>query len=144
MAAQAELADYLDEIRQEVCRYCPERPPGGPPCAPLGKNCGIELHLPQLVACTRQVNSGLIEPYLEHNRRAICTGCAFLHSDICPCPMDYLAILAVQAIEDVDERRAEWERLRTHLFDPARRPKVPVAEMCRAYEERTGTFTGCD
>jgi hypothetical protein len=27
-----------------------------------------------------------------------------LHSSICPCPMDYLAVLLVQAVENVDAR----------------------------------------
>ena len=33
MVAECELAEYLDEIRREVCSRCVERPPGGPPCA---------------------------------------------------------------------------------------------------------------
>ena len=79
--------------------------PGGPPCAPLGKNCGVELHLPELIESIHQVQSGSIEPYLAHNRQEICEQCAFLHSSICPCPMDYLAILIVQAVENVQKRR---------------------------------------
>ncbi len=38
MTGQVELNEYLDEIRQEVCTRCMERPPGGPPCAPWGNN----------------------------------------------------------------------------------------------------------
>src|SRR6202035_3752578 len=83
---------------------CVERPPGGPPCAPLGKVCGIEMHLPQIIDSIHQVKSHLIEPYLQTNRQRVCEGCAFLHSSICPCPMDYLAVLLVQAVEAVDER----------------------------------------
>ena len=32
---------------------CIERPPGGPPCAPLGKECGIEMHLPAVIDAIR-------------------------------------------------------------------------------------------
>ena len=49
MYSQQQLAEYMDEIRKDVCSRCIERPPGGPPCAPLGKRCGIELNLPQLI-----------------------------------------------------------------------------------------------
>jgi hypothetical protein len=144
MVAKAELPEYLEEIRQQVCTHCPERQPGGPPCAARGKTCGVELHLDRLVSCTREVQSDLIETYVAHNREEICAGCAFLHSDICPCPMEYLAVLVVQAIEEVDDRNGRWEWLRRRLSKTAGPRKVPVAEMCRAYEAATGTCVGCD
>jgi hypothetical protein len=109
MIAEAELTEYLEEIRRQVCSRCVERPAGGPPCAPLGKTCGVELHLPQLIESIRQTRSPLIGPYLERNRKEICTSCAFLDTSICPCPMDYLAVLLVQAVEAVDERRQRAE-----------------------------------
>lgn len=106
MVPATETAEYLDEIRKHVCSKCVERPPGGPPCAPLGKVCGIELHLPKIVDAIHDVHSDGIAPYLEHNRATVCEGCAFHHADICPCPMDYLAVLVVEAVEAVDRRRA--------------------------------------
>jgi hypothetical protein len=105
MNAEADLQDYLEEIRQDVCDRCVERPEGGPPCAPLGKLCGVELHLPQLVAAVREVHSGWMAPYLDNNRKKVCDRCPYLRHDCCPCPMDSLALLIVQAIEAVDERR---------------------------------------
>src|SRR5438046_1261907 len=107
MIAAPELKEYADEIRNQVCSRCIERPAGGPPCAPLGKDCGVEMHLPELIEAIHEVDNPLIGAYLEHNRRGICEHCAFLHSSICPCPMDYLAVLLVQAVETVDERRRE-------------------------------------
>src|SRR5262249_13675917 len=104
--AAADYQEYLDEIREQVCSRCVERPPGGPPCAPLGKVCGVEMHLPQLVESIRSVHSGLVEPYVRHNREGICAHCDYLESSICPCPMDYLAALVVEAVETVDRRRA--------------------------------------
>ena len=107
MVAEAELADYLDEIRREVCSRCVERPPGGPPCAPLGKECGIEMHLPELIDAIHEVRSDSIVPYVLNNRHKICEHCTLLHSTVCPCPMDYLAVLLVQAVESVDRRQEE-------------------------------------
>jgi hypothetical protein len=105
MVTDAELAEYQNEIRKQVCSVCVERPAGGPPCAPLGKQCGIEMHLPKLIDAIHKVNSDSIRPYLEMNRSSICTGCSLFHGSTCPCPMDYLAVLLVHAVETVDRRR---------------------------------------
>jgi hypothetical protein len=155
MTGEIELQEYLDEIRREVCSNCVERPEGGPPCGPLGKPCGVELHLPQLVAAVHEVHSGLIEPYLACNRKAVCTTCPFLHSDHCPCPMDTLAVLVVEAVEAVDRRRAG--RGPGHLAEVVRDltpggpwpltdyDSGPEGEaIAREFEDATGTWTGCD
>jgi len=107
MLAELELADYLKEIREEVCSRCVERPPHGPPCAPLGKRCGIETHLAEIVDSIHAVRSNVITPYLDNNRKCICANCAFHHGSNCPCPMDYLSVLLVQAVESVDQRQSE-------------------------------------
>jgi hypothetical protein len=109
MVTETALAEYLDEIRKQVCSRCIERPPEGPPCAPQGKQCGIEMHLPELIDAVHEVRSDLIDKYLDNNRQRICEKCPLLHSSVCPCPMDYLAVLLVQAIEDVDRRHEEEE-----------------------------------
>jgi hypothetical protein len=106
MATTAELNEYLDEIRLQVCAHCVERPSGGPPCAPLGKQCGIEMHLPQLIDAIHGVDSASIVPYLDNSRHQICEHCSQFEKEGCPCPMDYLAVLLVQAVETVDARRA--------------------------------------
>jgi hypothetical protein len=93
-----------------VCSRCIERPPGGPPCALLGKECGVELHLPQLIESIRRVHSPMLQPYLDTNRCEVCEHCTHLHNSICPCPMDYLAELLVEAVETVDERRTAGEK----------------------------------
>lgn len=107
MVPQAELPEYLEEIRQIVCSRCVERPEGGPPCMPLGKVCGVEQHLSSLVESIHHVQSNRIQPYLNQNHQEICEQCAFLHGSFCPCPMDSLAVLLVQAVETVDERRGQ-------------------------------------
>jgi hypothetical protein len=111
MLSEAELTEYLAEIRKQVCSRCIERPPGGPPCAPLGKVCGIELHLPQIITAIREVKSNWLEDYLENDRAKVCAFCPHLHSSICPCPMDYLGALLVEAVETVDERKDREKQL---------------------------------
>src|SRR5262249_45650122 len=143
MLAEAELAEYMEEIRKEVCSVCVERPEGGPPCAPLGKQCGIEMHLPQLIEAIREVHSDYIGPYLANNFCKVCQHCTLLDSSNCPCPMDYLAVLLVQAIEAVDGRRARRERVRT-LIAPLIERKGGLEEVARAYEQAAGQWTGCD
>jgi hypothetical protein len=104
-----EMAEYLTEIREKVCSCCVERPLGGPPCEPLGKNCTIEQHLPRFVDAVHEVNSPLIQPYLDNIQRRVCVQCHSRGGDFCPCPLDYLLVLVVQAIETVDQRRARAE-----------------------------------
>jgi hypothetical protein len=107
MYSNAELDEYVAEIREQVCSRCVERPPGGPPCAPLGKPCGVELHLPLFLEAVHEMESPLVEPYLENIHRRVCSQCARRGCDGCPCPLDYLLVLVVQAIETVDQRRLQ-------------------------------------
>jgi len=144
MVTEAELREYLDEIRDEVCSHCVERPPGGPPCLPRGKPCGIELHLGRLVEAVRQVHSELIGPYMDHNRQRICTDCRYLHSEHCPCPMDSLALLLVDAIEALDQRHLRLLRGRQVLKALPGSDRPDMAAIARAYEEGAGTWSGCD
>jgi hypothetical protein len=139
MATATELEEYLAEIRREVCSHCVEKPPGGPPCAPLGKVCGIELHLPQLIESIHKVHSPFIGPYLDHNRAEVCSKCAFLHSSVCPCPMDYLAVLLAEAVETVDARRPRPDDLRQLAEQPGE-----GATVAEAYEAASGRWSGCD
>jgi hypothetical protein len=141
---EQDLAEYLGEIREQVCSRCPERPPGGPPCAPLGKACGVEMHLPQLIDSIHTVQSHRIDPYLAHNRMEICTHCAFLHSSICPCPMDYLAVLVVEAVEAVDQRRLRREMGRQFAAGLPEGHTVGIDEVRLAYQEGAGAWAGCD
>ena len=114
MYTQVELQDYLDEIRKEVCTRCIDRPPGGPPCAPLGKMCAVELFLPLLLKAVHEVDSPTIDRYVHNLRRRVCSQCihqnaegfCFLRAEKV-CALDYLFPLLVQAVETVDERRAK-------------------------------------
>ncbi len=144
MIAELELQEYLDEIREKVCSRCVERPEGGPPCVPLGKPCGVELHLPQLVESVREVHSGLIAPYLESDRCHICTTCSYLHGEHCPCPMDTLAVLVVEAIETVERRHAQPKTGKAQIAALSGNGGAEIGEIAQAYEDATGSWTGCD
>jgi hypothetical protein len=101
-----ELEEYMSAIREQVCTHCIERPQGGPPCAPLGKRCGIELNLEGLVGAVRRVHARMMDPYIERFHDDVCTHCSNRPTNQCPCPLDYLLSLAIEAIESVDERHA--------------------------------------
>jgi hypothetical protein len=73
-----------------------------------GKQCGVELHLPQLMEAIQEIKSGSIIPYLDNNQHRICKHCAHRQDfSMCPCPLKYLAVLIVQAVEAVDLGRHE-------------------------------------
>jgi hypothetical protein len=144
MLTTAELDEYLSEIRNQVCANCVERPSDGPPCEPLGKMCGVELHLPELIESVHSAFSRSIGPYFETKQRQVCDHCSFQHSKFCPCPMDYLLVLVVEAIETVDarhERRAKG-RQRLAGMHPAR--SANLDEIRQLYEHAAGAWTGCD
>jgi hypothetical protein len=118
MFAVADYAEYLDEVREQVCGRCPERDPERypwPGCA----GCGVELQLPELVESIHEagVLHGL-DPALS-------------------------ARLA-GAVRAVDERRRQWELVRRHAARRSRRQRLPVAAILAAYEAETGTCLGCD
>jgi hypothetical protein len=101
-----DLEEYMAEIREQVCSRCIERRAGTPPCAPLGKNCGIELNLPQIIEAVHGVHSRSMDQYIIRLHNDVCAHCSALDSESCTCPLRYLLLLAVEAIEEVDARRA--------------------------------------
>lgn len=107
MYTQSQLDEYMAEIRDQVCSRCIERPPGAPPCAPQGKSCGIELHLEQIVELTHRTRNQAMDAYIERFHEDVCAHCANRTTDQCPCPLDPLLQLAIEAIETVDERRRQ-------------------------------------
>ena len=110
MQADARLQEYLDELRAKVCTRCIERPSGGPPCLPLGKRCGIEINLPQLIDAVQHQSCHSMEPYINGLHGEVCSDCVNEPTNQCPCPLEYLLPLAVEAIETVaDRRRARGE-----------------------------------
>ena len=105
MEATSKYDCYLAELRNSVCTHCIERQPGAPPCSAQGKACGIEQHIPELVEICRTTNSVQMGPYIDQLHDKICADCANRESPTCPCPLDYLLQLAVEAIERVQGSR---------------------------------------
>jgi hypothetical protein len=70
---------------------------------PLGKRCGVELHLEDLVAVVHSNAAARIDPYIDGFHTTICTSCPVNPTSQCPCPLEYLITLAVEAIESVDQ-----------------------------------------
>jgi len=106
MYTQADLDDYMTEIRGHVCSRCIEKLPGAPPCAPQGKRCGIELHFSDIIDVCHATRCKSMEPYGTRLHEQICSQCANRTTMQCPCPLDYLLRLTVEAVDAVDERRA--------------------------------------
>jgi len=65
MNIDEDFQDYLLELRKRVCSHCIERLPNCPPCAPYGKACGIEQHIPELVNICRTTSSVRIDSYIR-------------------------------------------------------------------------------
>jgi hypothetical protein len=114
----ADYAEYLDEVREQVCGRCPGRDPERYPWPGCG-DCGVELRLSGLVGTIHDAEGfdGLDPALLER---------------------------LVGAVRSVDERRRQWELVRRRAARPSRKDRVPVAEIIRAYEAETGTCIGCD
>lgn len=109
MTSASELEAYRQALRAEVCSRCIERQPNAPPCAPLGKGCGIEQHLEELIEMCRTTDSALMDPYIDQLHEIICPTCKDKDTSSCPCPLDYLLQLAVEAVEKVRWRKAMSE-----------------------------------
>jgi hypothetical protein len=107
MTTTIPLFEYLSAVREHVCSRCIERPPGGPPCAALGKRCGVELHLDSIVDMVHGSRAAQIDPYIDRLHTSVCANCAVRPTNQCPCPLDYLLLLTVEAIESVDAEHAE-------------------------------------
>ena len=102
-----DLEPYMATIREQVCSRCIERPPGGPPCQPLGKRCGVELNLRELVDAVHKEHANWMGPYIDRFHEDVCAHCENRPTDQCPCPLEYLLELAVEVIETVDKRRSQ-------------------------------------
>ena len=74
---------------------------------PLGERCGIEINHAALIDAVHGVRSLTMDPYIDRFHDDVCTHCPNRVTDQCPCPLDALLLLAVEAIEGVDQHRQE-------------------------------------
>lgn len=107
MDTDEKYEDYRVELRASVCSHCIQRLPGNPPCSEHGMPCGIEQHLPEIVEICRSTDSSLMDPYIQALHDKICATCSNREQPSCPCPLDYLLQLVVEAVERVNRRREE-------------------------------------
>jgi hypothetical protein len=70
------------------------------------------------VDAVHTVRSNSLDPYIGVFHDHVCEHCANRTTSQCPCPLEYLLLLAVEAIETVDERR----RMAIDAAPPARFP----------------------
>lgn len=143
MLLRARYAEYLAEVREQVCSCCPHRAPAGPPYGPECRGCGVELQLPRIVESIRDAGDRLTEYDEEPARELVCAQCHCLGGGCCPCAVAALSALLVRAVFSVEERREQQERLR-HGVGRQERVRSYVRELTQAYELATGTLVGCD
>jgi hypothetical protein len=143
MRTRARYAEYLAEVRREVCSRCPERQTGGPPFTPRCRRCGIELQLHAVVESIHDAGEAVTEHGPPPDRHLVCARCVCLDGRNCPCPAGSLTARVVRAVKAVDERREQRECLRRRLGRPLP-GRLPVREIIRAYEAATGTGVYCD
>jgi hypothetical protein len=144
MITEMEREEYLAEIRRQVCSHCTEKPEGAPPCAPLGKPCGVELYLPELVEAIHEVQGDQMEHYQRRKQSHICARCAYLHSYYCPCPLDTWFPPIIEAVKTVDRRHDRQARVHHFLAGLPAAADGDLRAITRAYEAAAGTWTGCD
>jgi hypothetical protein len=142
MLSRAQYAEFLAEIREQVCEHCPQRVSGQPPYRPQCRACGVELQLPQLVNSIREAGDRLSEFDPCPDRQQVCAQCVCLDRAGCPCPAGLLSQMVVRAVLAVEERVRQRNLVRRRLEPPPRR--VSVAALIEAYEAATGTCVGCD
>jgi hypothetical protein len=65
----------------------------------------VEFQFARYLEAIHDVNSPSMVPYIDKLHERVCTRCERRGCE-CPCPLDYLLVLMVQAIETVDRRRA--------------------------------------
>jgi hypothetical protein len=144
MHAEVHSDEYLAEVRNQVCGRCPERAAARTPFGPACWRCGVEFQLPELVVSIHDADAGPEEFNPARSPRVVCSRCSRLGSHTCPCPVASLTTRLVEAVRTVDERREQWAVLRRRLAGGARKVRVSICEMIRAYEEATGTCVCCD
>ena len=107
MDTDEDYQDYLSALREHVCSHCIVRQPDCPPCAPHGIACGIEQHIPELVTICQTTDSQQMDTYIQQLHDDICQTCDAKDGPTCPCPLDYLLQLAVEAVERVEQGRTD-------------------------------------
>jgi hypothetical protein len=137
MQATAQRAEYLDEVRQQVCSLCPDE---GPWCW----HCGVELRLPELIDAIHHGDQELPELGPPAEGQMSCVGYHCCPGSTGPCPVASLAARLVEVVKAADERHAQRDAVRRWLSRQPRLERNPAADIIRIYEQATGTWVCCD
>lgn len=139
-----DLAVYVSEIRQRVCKRCPQQVLGGPPCALRGILCGVELHLPLLIDAIDSAHVDDRQFHLPCRASQVCEGCAFEDRSPCPCAVQRFSVSLPAAV------RAVGKIVKTIREKAANAPWIRssnqrrVRAVYQVYRLAAGTWTGCD
>jgi hypothetical protein len=144
MRVRAQYAEYLTEVREQVCSHCPEQATDQDLFTPACRHCGVQLQLPRIVESIHDADDALSELDPAPDRHLVCARCHCLDSERCPCPGGQLVARVVRAVKAVDERRAQWAWVRQRLTPLPHVDQALAAAMIQAYEEATDTLVGCD
>jgi hypothetical protein len=73
--------------------------------------------LDEIVELAHATHSRMIDPYIDRFHADVCAHCANRETRHCPCPLDALLFLAIEAIDTVDARHGGSEPLELPAFD---------------------------
>jgi len=104
---------YHQALKERVCGICLDRLDDGSCGLPAGRNCAVDLHLPQIVRAVEAVESDKISDYVDSIRNGVCAQCpnqteaGYCHfRENFDCTLDTFVYLVVEAIEGVKARQA--------------------------------------
>lgn len=103
---------YREAIKERVCKICADRNEDGSCNLPEGRFCSIDRHLPLIIEAIKSVQSDRVEDYSRSIGETVCKECSEDEKGHChfreldECLLENFAYLVVEAIEEVDERRA--------------------------------------
>lgn len=102
------LDEYWEEIERRVCRKCIDSDGYGICRLTDAEECGLKVHLPQMVETVLSVKSDNLEVYIEALRRNVCANCKNQSPDgkcmfraQVDCGLDRYFPIVVEAIEEV-------------------------------------------
>src|SRR5262245_55056943 len=108
--------EYMDAIRERVCGVCLDSR-DDKSCGLTGRTCAVESHPPGLVQALSSVASARMEDYAAAIRSQVCSACQHQDAegrcelrDGSDCALDAYLSLVLDAVEDVNLRRAARRR----------------------------------
>jgi hypothetical protein len=105
---EANMDQYWDLVRQNVCRKCIDGDGKGNCRMPVDESCGLDRFFPEIVRTVSSVRSDSIQDYVDAVRLNICTHCEHqFESGVCKkrdtleCALDRYLPVIIDVIESV-------------------------------------------